>query len=291
MVTLVRACVCLVVCCALALATGCSSSSPSGNSGLSSRTRGPAPDLGGSFIQYRIDEGSSRAAIRVTNRTRATIGVTAVALRWSGIAGRRPTPEDNPIVPGATVDYFFDLGTPRCQQGQEPPRAQVTVDGTTVVVPIDRVGTGLLRDLWRRACATATVESAARIRFGRGWRPAGPKAADGMRGTLVLVRRKPGAVVRLTSLQGSVLLDLSPLRPASQLGVLARGQRVLTIPIVVRSNGRCDDHALGQSSQTFLLRVGVRVGGTTTQLIRSPDRPTQARIKRQIDAACHVGAR
>jgi hypothetical protein len=88
-----------------------------------------------------------------------------------------------------------------------------------------------------------------------------------------------------------VLLDLLPLRRTTPVGVLAPGQRVLDVPVVIRSNGRCDDHALGQSSQTFLLRVGVRVGSTTTQLIVSPDDRAEARIKRQIDAACHVRAR
>jgi hypothetical protein len=288
-----RAGVCLVVSCAVTLATACSSSSPTADpSSASSPSHGlSARDIVGSFIQYRIDEGTRHAAIRVTNKTSTSIDVTRIALRWSGIAARPPTPVDNEVAPGATVDYFFDLGTPRCDRGREPPLAQVTADGSTVVVPVDRVGTGLLRDLWRRACATASVDAAAGVRFGRGWRPAGPAVDDGLRGTLMIVRREPGVTVRVTSLEGSVLLDLSPVRRTTPVAVLAPGQQRRIVPVVVGSNGRCDDHALSQSSQTFLLRVGVRVGTTTTQLIVSPALADQARIKRQIAAACHVNAR
>ncbi len=288
-----RARVCLLVSCTLALAAACSSSGPeAGSDGASSRSHGlSARDIVGSFIQYRIDEGSLHAAIRVTNKTSKPIDVTRVALRWSGVAARPPTPVDNEVTPGATVDYFFNLGTPRCHRGQEPPRAQVTADGSTVVVPVDRVGTGLLRDLWRRACATAAVTAAADIRFSPGWRPAGSKVEDGLRGTLVIVRREPAVTVRVTSLAGSVLLDLSPLRRTTPIAVLAPGQSRQVVPVVVGSNGRCDDHSLSQSSQTFLLRVGVSVGATTTQLVVSPDLAAQARIKRQIVTACHVNAR
>jgi hypothetical protein len=292
MVTAMRARVCLLVSCTLALAAACSSSGPAADShGTSSLSRGlSARDIVGSFIQYRIDEGTRHAAIRVTNKTSKPIDVTRVALRWSGVAARPPTPVDNEVTPGATVDYFFDLGTPRCQRGQGPPRAQVTADGSTVVVPVDRVGTGLLRDLWRRACATAAVDAAADIRFDTHWRPAGKRVEDGLRGTLVLVRRRPGVTVRVTSLQGSVLLDLSPLRRTTPIAELPPGQPRQVVPVVVGSNGRCDDHALGQSSQTFLLRVGVSVGTTTTQLVVSPDLAAQARIKQQIVTACHVNA-
>jgi hypothetical protein len=288
-----RARVCLLVSCTLALAVACSSRGPDADSdGESSRSYGlAAHDIVGSFIQYRIDEGTRHAAIRVTNKTSKPIDVTRVALRWSGVAARPPTPVDNAVTPGATVDYFFDLGRPRCHRGQEPPRAQVTADGSTVVVPVDRVGTGLLRDLRRRACATAAVHAAANIRFGPGWRPAGKKVEDGLRGTLVIVRREPAVTVRVTALEGSVLLDLSAVRRTTPIAVLAPGQQRRVVPVVVGSNGRCDDHALSQSSQTFLLRVGVRVRTTTTQLVVSPAVADQARISRQIVTACHVNAR
>ena len=82
-------------------------------------------------------------------------------------------------------------------------------------------------------------------------------------GRLVL-RHRPGATgpVRVVDLGGSVLLDLVPRAGRDALpGRAARRTRtVLAFPVLMGSAHRCDPHALGQSSQTFLISAYVRLG-------------------------------
>jgi hypothetical protein len=91
-------------------------------------------------------------------------------------------------------------------------------------------------------------------------------------GRLVLTHR-PGATdrVRIVDLGGSVLLDLLPRDGRKALpGELAGEQRELAFPVLLGSAHRCDAHALGQSSQTFLISAYVRLGTEPTQRVILP---------------------
>jgi hypothetical protein len=251
-------------------------------------------ELGASFIQFRPDEGTLHVAVSVTNKTRRTIDVTGVALRWSGVRNQPITPQDGgEVIPGTTVSFFIDLAGLSCGGGHERPKAYVVASGRRAILPIDKVGEGLLRDLWRRGCADDAVRAVADISLGRTWRAAGPTATAGLRGTLVMTRHRtaggqPGPLVTITSMTGSVLLDLVPVVHRHPFGVLLPTQNSRAIPVIIRSNRRCDQHALGQSTQTFLLRVGVTTGKTSTLIIVTPDRALRQQIGRNISTACKI---
>jgi len=244
--------------------------------------------LGASFVQFRSDEGTRHVAISVTNKTRQTIHVTGVQLHWSGVTSQPVTRQDNDVIPGTTVAFFVDLQGLRCDRGDERPRALVIASGRTGLLTIERSGERFLRDVWRRGCADAAVRAAASIGFARAWRAAGPAPAAGLRGTLLVTRRQAGPRVTITGFQGSVLLDFIPVLDRRPIGVVPPGQHSLAIPVIIRSSRLCTQHALSQSTQTFLLRVGVTTGDTSTLIIVSPDTATQDKIKRNIERSCQI---
>lgn len=59
------------------------------------------------------------------------------------------------------------------------------------------------------------------------------------------------------------------------------------MPIVVRSGGRCDSHARGQSTQTVLFRVFVRLDdGDEVARLLVPTKSKQMRLLGFLDRAC-----
>ena len=101
--------------------------------------------------------------------------------------------------------------------------------------------------------------------------------------------RRPGAdgTVSVVDLGGSVLLTLRP-RDEGVLPLrLGPARDVVRLGVVVGSAHRCDPHARGNSSQTFLLSVYVRLDGAPTQrVIVVPDKTTQGRLLALIDRDC-----
>ncbi len=75
----------------------------------------------------------------------------------------------------------------------------------------------------------------------------------------------------MVDLGGSVLLELLPRGGRAALpGVLAPDREELSFPVLMGSAHRCDPHALGQSSQTFLVSAYVRLEGRPTQRVVLP---------------------
>jgi hypothetical protein len=108
-------------------------------------------------------------------------------------------------------------------------------------------------------------------------------------GTLEVGHHPGQPQVTVVDLGGSVLLDLRT-RQKGLLPVSTADPRVgRGIPVLIGSTHRCDAHALGQSSQTFLISAYVRVAGSPTQrVILIPDKADKARIQSVIDRVCHV---
>lgn len=77
------------------------------------------------------------------------------------------------------------------------------------------------------------------------------------------------------------------LRPVDRLLDLpADADRAVT-PVLLGSNGRCDAHGLGGSTQTFLLSAFVRLGnGPEQRVLLTPPGPVQRRVLEVVDRAC-----
>ena len=97
-------------------------------------------------------------------------------------------------------------------------------------------------------------------------------------------------VVRLVDLGGSVLLDLVPRDGPSALpGRLGPGSAATAFPVLLGSAHRCDAHARGQSSQTFLISAYVRRDAAPTQRVVLPLSPAERdRLLAVVDRDCRT---
>ncbi|MPZ95635.1 MAG: hypothetical protein GEU96_12170 [Propionibacteriales bacterium] len=271
----------------LALSLGVGGCSAAGGEG---EPDADAPvDLVGSFVQQRTDEGTTRAHVRLTNDGDSTVQVDGVGLVWPGYDDR-VYDTDASFRPGATIDLSVELTGRACAPTDKAPRAQVRMGERTLTLPLDDSGTRALHNVWERACAAEAVAEAVDVRFGPEWVPGGRKPGAPLRGTIEVTRGSADGPVALTGLQGSVLLDLEAAKPSTPLLSLPAEDDTAALPVTLGSNGRCDAHALGGSTQTFLLRVLVSLdGGEPQAVILGLDKPTQSRVLAAVHAACGVG--
>jgi hypothetical protein len=163
------------------------------------------------------------------------------------------------------------------------------VDGQRRRLPLRVEDPGLLRRLRAKACAAQRLDAVAGVTLRLEPRTVRVGRAEYVPGA-VLLRRRPGAtgVVRLVDLGGSVLLDLVPRGGPSALpGRLGPGSAETAFPVLLGSAHRCDAHARGQSSQTFLISAYVSLDDTPTQRVVLPlSRAERDRLLGVIDRDC-----
>ncbi len=168
-----------------------------------------------------------------------------------------------------------------------------TVNGRSTRLRLEQDDPTLLRRLHVRECAQQRLDRVATVRLELAERPVRIHGASYLPAAVVLTRRQlRGATtpVHLVDLGGSVLLTLVPRQGRGALpALLPAGRRVLRFPVLFGSTQRCDGHALGQSSQTFLLSAYVRLPGHPTQRqILALTRQDRAALQAVIDRACHT---
>lgn len=274
---------------ALSLALGLAVSGCGGGSGSTpDRVR---VQLGASFVQQRWHENTDRADVRVTNLGDQDIMVTGVGISWPGFPGDEVFPADATFSSGQTIDLAMTLPAPDCAADETTAvHALVEAAGRRQNLEVDGAGRRAITSIWRRECAEARLRAVADLTWGPTWRVVSHRGEPELRGTLELTRRSGTVPVGITGLRGSVLLDLEPVHDRTPMVQLSAAQDHAALPVLVGSNGRCDAHAVGGSTQTFLLRVNVQLGQAEPQQITmSPDKETQAAIMDVVRAACGVG--
>jgi hypothetical protein len=214
------------------------------------------PELTLSFSQHRIDEGSARANLRVVSGEVEDTRVTAIGIDSPGF-GRHVEDHDSLLPAGQTIDMRLTLPTPRCESRPVPAYGIVEDDrGNAVRRRLEPAGQDFLESLWRRRCHELSVTTVATPRWDWDFDAVGTGRQSYLDAALVLTR-EPGTDTRLrvTGMQGSVLFRLEPTRSPA----LEPGADEVRIPVRLRW-GRCDAHAIGESSQTFLWKLDVAVG-------------------------------
>ena len=254
---------------------GCSSDEPG-------RADDPAPRVAMSFSQHRIDEGSDRANLRVVNETDRPAQVTEIGLESAGY-GDHVEDHDSVVQPGQTIDLRMTLPEPVCDAEPTPAYGILIIDGTRVREKLDRFGQDFVESLWRRTCSLMSVTTVADLAWRFDYDAVGTGRGSYLRGTL-LVTRKPGTTtpLRVEGMQGSVLFRLQQTaRPT--LG--PRDDRV-AVPVRVRW-GRCDAHAISESSQTFLWKLDISVGGAEpVRITTTVDDADKAPLLGYLKEAC-----
>jgi hypothetical protein len=254
-----------VLCAATALLSvaGCTAApTPRRGSGVGDES------LHASVAQFRFDEGTRNLKAGVTNDSRHDIVVSRATIRWDGLEFPTVRLPEDAVHPGQTAAFDIEYGRPRCDS---PPPADrpvlvAVVDGRERRLPLTVDSPGLLDRLHAKACAQRRLAEEAAVSLRPAARTVMVRGEEYLPGDIVLRRASGSKPVRIVDLGGSVLLDLLPRGGRAVLPAeLAGGQAQLELPVLLGSAHRCDAHALGQSSQTFLISAYLRVGAAPVQ--------------------------
>ncbi len=248
------------------------------------------PRLDASVAQFRFDEGTRRLKAGVTNRGDTAIRVSRATIAWDALAFPTVRVPDPVALPGQTAAFTISYGAPRCPRPDGPrPTLVAVVDGRRLRLPLRVEDPALLRRLHAKACAERRLETAVSVRLRLARTTVRVGGAEYVPGAVV-VRRRSGstAPLRVDDLGGSVLLDLRPRDRRAALPALLRPDRpVLVLPVLLGSTHRCDAHARGQSSQTFLISTYVRLGDHPQQRVVLPlSTAERVRVSAVVDREC-----
>ena len=271
----------------LALAGCTSAPTPPGPTPPAARA---ALRLDASVAQFRFDEGSRRLKAGVTNQGDTGIRVSRATIVWGALAFPTVRVPDPVALPGQTAAFTISYGAPRCPRPAGPrPVLVAVVDGRRLRLPLRVEDPGLLRRLHAKACAQRRLAAAVSVRLRLARATVRVGGAEYVPGAVV-VRRRAGstAPLRVDDLGGSVLLDLRPRDRAHALpALLSPGRPVLVLPVLLGSTHRCDAHARGQSSQTFLISTYVRLGDHPQQRVVLPlSTAERVRVSAVVDREC-----
>ncbi len=257
---------------------------------------GPTPATGtlqldASVAQFRFDEGTHRLSAGVTNQGDRPVLVSRATIEWPAMLF--PTVRlyaAGHALPGQTAAFTIRYGTPVCgHPTATAPTLVAVVDGRPLRLPLRVEDPGLLRRLHASACATRRLRAAVSVRLRLAPATVRVDGDEYLPGTVV-IRHLPGsrARVRLTDLGGSVLLVLRPRAgPTALPGRLLPGRDELRFPVLLGSAHRCDPHARGQSSQTFLISAYVRLEDRPQQRVVLPlSRAERDRAIAVVDRDC-----
>jgi hypothetical protein len=240
------------------------------------------PDVRLSFIQQRLDEGTSRGNLRVISHDARALTVSRVGIDWPGYGDRVVQPMDGTIEPRQTLDLRVVLPPPVCEAPAASAYGIVVLAGVTVRARIDGSGRGYLTRMWQRACDERAFGDAVSVTYEGPWRTVRAFGYDALQGRVVMRRLSGDPMVKLTELTGSVLFELHLAHPL----VLPPGQRATSAPVVFVP-GRCDSHGLSQSQQTFVFRATVHLdNGRRMRVYVEPGRRARAEANAMLRRAC-----
>jgi hypothetical protein len=230
----------------------------------------------------------------VINESTAPVNVTSATVSSAAFEEAEETVDEGPVDPGRFAGFLLEYGEVICADAAvRPISLTVVVDGAERVLPLPPDDAALLERLHTQECAQQRLDNAVAVTLEFDGRPVMIGGEEYLPGRLVL-RRSAGAdppvLVTVMSLRGSVLLTLELDRrdPQADLpATLATSSGELRIPVVVGSAHRCDPHALGNSSQTYLLNSFIRLPGHPVQrVITTPDVTVRDRLAAIIDRDC-----
>ncbi|MBP9065688.1 MAG: hypothetical protein KBF84_06345 [Candidatus Microthrix sp.] len=294
--------------------TAVSSTAASSTAASSTGTHGATPNLdaslgiGASVAQYRRDEAVGVVQLKaVAGPDTPPSLVTSAQLRWDGMTPVPPVEVDTALTSGRRVDLPAPLGAAACgplgdvapgDSPSAPPLGdgviRLTLDAPgerrgvtrTVDAPLLPSAEAPLRRIFEHDCQRQSMRRAVEVGLSSRWRRSDTGGIPTAEGTLVLTRGATDQPISITSVNGSVLLNLS--LADGDPPTMAPGQERLEVPVRVTSSGRCDGHALGGSSQTYTLQAGIEIGGDGDPIgvTVSPDDDGRALFARVIADAC-----
>jgi hypothetical protein len=214
------------------------------------------------FVEFpRYLQLQRRLEVAFDNQGDEEITVDAVALRSPLFAPVDLDEQGTRIESGRRRDLQIDLGPAVCPAPGATADIEVVaeIDGTVqhglLEVPVEP-----LQQISDAECGQALVLQQVEIGLA-----AASSDAGGVIQTALTLRRLDGdQPVELSSLRGSVLIELTAATPAVPIATLPSGQDAVDVPVLMRVI-RCDPHAVIESKKTFQLSVWLAVGDDEPQ--------------------------
>jgi len=249
--------------------------------------------------QTRPDAESPNADVTLSNNTSHRVVVRGVRISWPGYAEGEWQPADRwrdcrrdhgdwqcigwksaalPFEAGATHKIDVRLLPPVCKDTTGPPVVELLfLDRSITPAPLDDPGARALRQIWEWQCERKRLVAAVDIRLA-GWHRVRHDGEPALRGSIAVRRGSTDARVVLFETRGSVLLDFE--RVGEDDVLMEPTETTGRLPFLIASTRRCDPHSVGQSTQTYILRLWVSLAGQPPQplAIHPP-----AQIRRQLD--------
>jgi hypothetical protein len=245
--------------------------------------------------QDRKDVAKSIFQVKIINGTEERIDVVGVQFVWDGF-GTDMTPRDSTaITPQRRIDLPLPLAPATCagdgtaatmpDPASGVARLQLT-DGSVREVPVFDTF-HVARRLYLADCERQLIERMVTIE----WVNVAPGELDGhpvSNAELRVTRGEATGDVSIWSVSNTINYSITvPERPKGQpLVVLPAGEPDASIAVQI-IEGRCDAHALSESSQPFNFVVQLDLGdGMIRPLIVLPAVDVQPGIRERTEAAC-----
>jgi hypothetical protein len=245
--------------------------------------------------QNRLDVAQGIFQLKLYNNTQADFDVVAVQLVWEGIT----TPvshRENMLIAGDRLDYPVPLSPARCVDGTASPPvpslasavAAVTLRSGEVVQAQVVDLKGFAKKLYLSDCERQFLGSQVDIE----WVDLHEASVDGRpvtEGGLRVTRQAATGPVAITHVSNTITFTFDRIDPSpTEVAMLTPGQSTITVPIRF-TEGRCDAHAVSESSQPFNFIVQVDVGdGIVRPLVVVPPASEQSNMRRRMERACEI---
>ena len=231
-------------------------------------------------FQNTQDEPARVLQIEIVNGGSEQMKVVGVQFLWSGFTTEVASRNDT-IVPGETIDFPVPFPGATCQgDGTVATMPDVSTasvrlvlaDGTERSVPAFDAKR-FARHLYLDDCERQNIDAAVAIE----WTDLHEVAFEGRtitEGTLRLTRRTSTGAVAVAQIGNSIIftLDVPSATAGAPLVTLPAGESTASVPVRFLE-GRCDAHAMGETSQpfNFVAQIDLGDGELHPYLVMPPD--------------------
>lgn len=246
-------------------------------------------------IQNRLDVAKGIFQVQLINGTSEFLDVVAVQFVWDGLT----TPlaqRENRLEAGARIDYPVSLAPANClgdgtQATMPDPISaivKVTVrDGRIINLPVYDVK-HFARKLYLDDCERQYISAEVEIQFAdlHGATLEGRPVTEGV---LRVMRRESSNSVVVKFVSNTINFTFVPINDSeSPVVTLPADKLVAEVPIRF-IEGRCDAHALSESSQPFKFYAVLDLGdGIERSFAMTPEIGDQIPMRHRVEAACEI---
>ena len=246
-------------------------------------------------FQNRLDVAQGIFQIKLINGTSELLDVVAIQFIWEGLTTQLAHRE-NHLVPGDRIDYPVLLAPANClgdgtrstMPGIQSAIVNVTLrDGRVIDVPVYDVK-HFARKLYLDDCERQYINKEVDIRFAdlHGATLEGRPVTEGV---LRLTRRQSSDTVVVTFISNTINYTFIAIAGNNgPVATLPADKSVVEVPIRF-IEGRCDAHALSESSQPFNFYALLDLGdGIERSFVTMPAKDDRILMRDRVEMACEI---